>query len=535
MIICAREILLSVFNKFIASLLVSILLTIQSHGQMSNPTASTYLWSQPILLSPCDSMMATSPLIRTVGDTIHVLWYSKDGAMNKFSPADCKGIAYSHSYDGGKTFSAPTLLQNQFQCSNNRGMIEVSGDYVYIGYFAAVDSIGDSKAALLISSDAGDTWSVPHLINFPMLCTFTVRDSSVYLWAGYDTIFPGVGYGYRSAFLVSHDHGNTFDTLVRGVKYPPPSGTPNWLVATNGILHMTYQYGDSDTFCRVYYVRSSDGGYTWSKNDTVVKKVAPGINAQAPTIHATEGGTVCLVWNDAKYGTSPTGFGGTILFRKSTDNGATWLPEQIISEYGTAMFPNVRIKDSCVAIIWDGYLELNTSIFPMSPQGIQIRLSKDAGMTWCDIEHLEAPDDTLLLGNPVLDMNRNAVQAIWVRNTYVEPIKWDLREISFRQELIRSDGILALQQEPRKFMVAQNYPNPFNPSTTIHFELPHESHVSLSLYNVLGEIVCMLVDEQRPAGVYDVNIDGSGLASGVYYYRIIAGVYTQTRKMVLVR
>jgi hypothetical protein len=83
--------------------------------------------------------------------------------------------------------------------------------------------------------------------------------------------------------------------------------------------------------------------------------------------------------------------------------------------------------------------------------------------------------------------------------------------------------------------ISQNYPNPWNPSTTIHFELPHESHVVLQLFNVLGEKVRTIVDESRPAGAYDVSLDGSGLASGVYYYRITAGVYTQTRKMVLVR
>jgi photosystem II stability/assembly factor-like uncharacterized protein len=79
------------------------------------------------------------------------------------------------------------------------------------------------------------------------------------------------------------------------------------------------------------------------------------------------------------------------------------------------------------------------------------------------------------------------------------------------------------------------YPNPFNPSTTIHFELPRESQVTLTLYNVLGEEVRTILNERRTAGIYDVRVDGSGLPSGVYYYRIAAGSFRQTRKMMVVR
>jgi hypothetical protein len=88
---------------------------------------------------------------------------------------------------------------------------------------------------------------------------------------------------------------------------------------------------------------------------------------------------------------------------------------------------------------------------------------------------------------------------------------------------------------PRNFSLDQNYPNPFNPSTSIQFELPFATHVTLQVYSVLGEKVRTLVDEYRPAGSYAVTMDCMGLASGVYYYRITAGNFTQTRKMTLVR
>ena len=88
---------------------------------------------------------------------------------------------------------------------------------------------------------------------------------------------------------------------------------------------------------------------------------------------------------------------------------------------------------------------------------------------------------------------------------------------------------------PKDFALHQNYPNPFNPSTTIHFELPKESHVSLKVYNMLGQEVMTVTDEQKVAGRYDLRIDGTSLASSVYFYRLVAGDYVSTKKLLLVR
>ena len=88
---------------------------------------------------------------------------------------------------------------------------------------------------------------------------------------------------------------------------------------------------------------------------------------------------------------------------------------------------------------------------------------------------------------------------------------------------------------PVNFELHQNYPNPFNPSTVIDFELPANSKVRLEVYNMLGQRVATLVNEQKPAGWHHVSFDASGLSSGVYIYRITAGEFVQTRQMVLVK
>jgi hypothetical protein len=90
-------------------------------------------------------------------------------------------------------------------------------------------------------------------------------------------------------------------------------------------------------------------------------------------------------------------------------------------------------------------------------------------------------------------------------------------------------------QMPREFTLNQNYPNPFNPSTTIKFELPRASQVNLTVFDILGREVSVLVNERKEPGSYEVKLDGSNLASGVYFYRIQAGDYVATKKLLLMK
>ena len=88
---------------------------------------------------------------------------------------------------------------------------------------------------------------------------------------------------------------------------------------------------------------------------------------------------------------------------------------------------------------------------------------------------------------------------------------------------------------PGTFELKQNFPNPFNPSTTIRYGLPNRSQVNLTVFNTLGQQVTQLVNAEMEAGSHEVKFDGSGLASGVYLYRMQAGSYVETRRFLLVR
>jgi hypothetical protein len=84
-------------------------------------------------------------------------------------------------------------------------------------------------------------------------------------------------------------------------------------------------------------------------------------------------------------------------------------------------------------------------------------------------------------------------------------------------------------------MLLQNYPNPFNPSTTIKYQIPELSFIILKVFDVLGNEIETLVDEEKTAGSYDVDFDAVTLPSGTYFYRLQAGSYIETKKMILIK
>jgi hypothetical protein len=92
---------------------------------------------------------------------------------------------------------------------------------------------------------------------------------------------------------------------------------------------------------------------------------------------------------------------------------------------------------------------------------------------------------------------------------------------------------------PQRFSLEQNYPNPFNPSTKIRFTVPQvgTGHAPslLKVYDILGREVATLVHEEKPAGTYEINFDATKLSSGVYFYRLQAAGFVETKRMILMR
>ena len=88
---------------------------------------------------------------------------------------------------------------------------------------------------------------------------------------------------------------------------------------------------------------------------------------------------------------------------------------------------------------------------------------------------------------------------------------------------------------PNTITLYQNYPNPFNPSTTIKYQIPNAGLVTLKVYDLLGNEVATLVNKEKPVGTYEIGFSASGLSSGIYFYKLQSGNFTETKKMILIK
>lgn len=116
-------------------------------------------------------------------------------------------------------------------------------------------------------------------------------------------------------------------------------------------------------------------------------------------------------------------------------------------------------------------------------------------------------------------------------------IRLQVAEALLSSKSIAVDKIsnLSIHTIPKGYGISQNYPNPFNPNTSIDYQLPKDGLVVIKIYDILGNEIKTLINENKPAGSYTVIFNASKLSSGVYIYRIAAGDFTASKKMTLIK
>ncbi|RPI65759.1 MAG: T9SS C-terminal target domain-containing protein, partial [Ignavibacteriales bacterium] len=103
---------------------------------------------------------------------------------------------------------------------------------------------------------------------------------------------------------------------------------------------------------------------------------------------------------------------------------------------------------------------------------------------------------------------------------------------------IKDTGTVSVNEissDIQNFSLSQNYPNPFNPTTTIRYSLPEETNVTIIIYDILGREVSILVDEEKPAGEYEVSWNASVFPSEIYFLRMQAGHFSEAKKLLLIK
>ncbi len=281
--------------------------------------------------------------------------------------------------------------------------------------------------------------------------------------------------------------------------------------------------------------------YAGSGNSNVYKSENKGDNwSQAGLTAPTVQSIFCLITMDSYLlaGTNDAGF------QFSSNNGANWTQSGFVNDDVYAV----------AAIDTNVFISVNDSVF----------LTTNLGITWTNVSN-NLPSDRVLCftkygQNIFAGTQDNGIWvtsdygAIWVQvNEGLTSVSTDVNALIvsgsylyagrggnsvsawgvFRRPLSEMSVELIDSQLPENFGLKQNYPNPFNPSTKIEFQIPSSAFVELKVFDLLGREVATLANEEMQPGNYETTFDGEGLASGVYFYRLQAGEFGQTRKLLL--
>jgi len=207
---------------------------------------------------------------------------------------------------------------------------------------------------------------------------------------------------------------------------------------------------------------------------------------------------------------------GNLVNSEQDTTGFMWtgspLPVELSSFTAEVIYERVHLK-------WVTETEVNN-------YGFEIE-RKQVGNKWLRIGFIEGYGTTseskeYSFINNITDIN-------------IRLIKYRLKQMDFDGNYKYSEELLVKNPAPADYTLQQNYPNPFNPVTTISYSLPIKSEVELVIYNALGESVMQLVNEEKETGRYSVKFNATELPSGIYFYRLQAGSFVETKKMVLLR
>jgi hypothetical protein len=176
-----------------------------------------------------------------------------------------------------------------------------------------------------------------------------------------------------------------------------------------------------------------------------------------------------------------------------------------------------------------------TTVSEVNNYGFHVQRREGSVGTFADLPNSFVPGHGSTLQAQTYSFVDNTLEKVGQYSYRLRQVDLDGTE-HFTQAVSAEVTIISVKEVALiEFKVSQNYPNPFNPSTNVKYELPTSSMVRLSVYDILGREVAVLVYDRRNAGVHEVKFDGSNLASGVYFYKLQAGNFLQTRKLLLLR
>jgi photosystem II stability/assembly factor-like uncharacterized protein len=370
-----------------------------------------------------------------------------------------------------------------------------------------------SSGVFVFTTNGGSTYSSGTISGTPTLNSIKCLSSSLYFAIGNDGIIAKTTDGASSwttnsisgvntHFRDIHFYGLNNGWIVgeNGKIYKTTDGGINWSAQTSGTanrLQNIYFINDQKGWIcgdNGELLITSDGGENWVKYNS-------GTSNQLRSVfflNTLEG------WM--------TGSNGTILH--STDGG---LPVELTSFNASFLIGKVFLN-------WQTATEINN-------YGFDIERTSELSSEWANIGFVAGHG------------NSNSLKEY----SFIDEPKLDNNYL-YRLKQIDTDGKFTYSKEisvetyrskslPSEYALYDNYPNPFNPTTNIRYQLPADSKVKLTVYDILGNAVVILVDKEQAAGKYEIAFDANkyGLSSGVYFYRLNAGEHSYINKMILMK
>ena len=316
-------------------------------------------------------------------------------------------------------------------------------------------------------------------------------------------------------FAKSTDGGVTWSTPMK-VNDDPGTSAYQWFgtmsVAPNGridVIWLDTRDNPGTYLSALYYSNSKDGGETWSSNERLSDFFDPHVGW--PQQNKMGDYFDMVSENTGAHLSWAATFNGEQDVYYSFITDTTIVPVELLSFTASA-------AANVVTLEWSTATELNN-------HGFEIERSSDK-KNWRIMGFREGKGST---SQPQEYSYSDILSEITPSKLY-----YRLKQIDFNGDFEYSN-IIEIEIAPSAFSLAQNYPNPFNPSTNISYQLPAYGFVSLKVYDVLGNEVATLVNEDQKAGVYSINFNAQLLSSGVYYYQLKSGNNIQTKKMILTK
>jgi len=199
--------------------------------------------------------------------------------------------------------------------------------------------------------------------------------------------------------------------------------------------------------------------------------------------------------------------------------------DNIIPVELTSFTASISQNENAVKLKWETATETNNSGFEIQKKKLGVRSQE---LEWEIISFVPG------FGTTTEPKSYSFIDEDITKGIY----KYRLKQIDFDGSFEYSNEVeVEVDFTPKEFALYQNYPNPFNPTTTIEYQIPAQSLVTLKVFDVLGNEITTLINEEKPAGKYNVElrIDNLELSSGIYFYQLKAGRFIQTKKMVLMK